>query len=95
MVAGNGIPGGQSAMSSRDQANAGGGHSKLPPRSALISVRKEVRYLRAIETKRKEADNSEASVKTMGKGKGYLSEEDIALCRAWIRVSEDPVTGTE
>ena len=31
----------------------------------------------------------------MGKGKSYLTEEDIALCRAWIRASEDAITGCE
>ena len=31
----------------------------------------------------------------MGKGKAYLAEEDVALCRAWMRVSEDPITGSE
>ena len=35
-----------------------------------------------------EADN-------MGKGKSYLREEDIALCRAWMRASENPVKGAE
>ena len=31
----------------------------------------------------------------MGKGKAYSAEEDVALCRAWMRVSEDPITGSE
>ena len=33
--------------------------------------------------------------KRMGKGKSYLPEEDVALCRAWIRASENPITGSE
>ena len=30
----------------------------------------------------------------MGRGKAYLGEEDIGLCRVWIRVADEGVSGS-
>lgn len=33
--------------------------------------------------------------KKVGKGRNFSKEEDVQLCKSWLTISEDPITGTD